>query len=642
MKKIPSKNLNPRQMRIEFEERRRKFLARREKYRQGTFGTGDAYRRLERLRKPNLDPEKSVKLHKIAEIYSQLNMDDEALEVGRQAYRANPKNQSLVESLSKHYATKGRFHAAIRYAEELCKLHNGEIEGRFLLGTYYFSQNNWQLAKKYLLWVIEHDGKWIRPMPIDKIHCTLATCCKELDDDAGSLMHLTKALEFAPRNSDTLFQLGLHYGEAASKHQHQWGYANSSAEGRKIIKKKQTVESPVNTYFDNLTKSKQFFNKSAKIKPTAAVYNNLANTLSLLNKHPEALTVIEKALRIEPTPSILTTKAMIQLRTSNKFSSINKPKSRMRYLTVALDIVNQALRLDSEHLEAVKLKSFIQDNLEDWAGYYESNWHIAQLSEDPNEKEMANVNMAISWMQRRDFKQANSILDKYLKENPTSHSALHRKFDCAMETKKFSKALTLANKMYKIDPDAHTEQLKVFALEKLDKRKDAFSVIIKLANYPDLDPIIADFILDRMYNYAHSFTTRNKKNIPIIRSACKKIEKRLGKYIIIQHAVNELLNWINAINGKEKEFDRLYIKIKKVRMSLSKGSPAWISNFANKDYNYACAFALSGNTKKTLQFLKTAIKSDQKYRKLAKKDKDFQNLFESKTFIELTHETKNS
>jgi tetratricopeptide (TPR) repeat protein len=647
------------QMKTEFEERKKQFLANRRAFRKASaawraqqrrnnlvhFGKRENYdRHVRKARKP--DPEKSKKLHKIAEIYSGIGMADEAHNAVRQAYWANPDNQDIVEQLAKYYIREKKYASAKRYAEKLCKLYNGKAEGEFLLGQIYFYQGEWLLAKKYLLSVTESVGMEVFPdssnTVLAEIHCMIATCCKELGDDAASLVHLTEALEYAPRNANTLFQLGMHYAKNADEHVlHLWRYANSKAEARKAVKKAQSVErSPAKTRIDNLRKAEDFFRRSAKLKQTSAVYNNLAHTLSLLNKHSKALTIIEKSLRIKPDPFILVTKGGIQFRMEN--------------LTDALDTVNQALDLDNQYLGALKLKSQVQKNLKDWAGYYETNLNVAKLSEDPNDKGVANANMAQSFMERRDFKKANSILNKYLKENPASHSVLHRKFDCAIETGEFSQALDLANEIYKINPNVHSEKLKLHALVSLGKKKKAFRLAVKLADSPDLDPLTANNVINNMYNHAHGFSTRNKKNIPIIRSACKKIEKRFGKsFRTIQLSANELLNWINAITGKEKEFDRHYIKIKKMRGILFKiwkkerGNrglkiPDMISHYANNDYNYACAFALAGNTNKALQLLKIAIKSDQKYRRIAKKDKDFQNLFESKKFIELTHEKRKS
>jgi len=239
-------------------------------------------------------------------------------------------------------------------------------------------------------------------------------------------------------------------------------------------------------------------------------------------------------------------------------------------------------------------------------------------------------------MQRQNFKKANSILDKYLKENPTSHTALHKKFDLAMTTKKFSKALDLATKMYKITPDIHTERLAIFPLIKLGKMDKAFKLSVKVTGSPDLDPLTAHNLLDIMYNYAHRSGITDKKNIRIILAACKKIEKKFPQFPTIELNINEIRNWVNAINGKEKEFDILHIKTKKIRARYNN------DKFTTRDYNYACAFALSGNTNKALKLLKMVIRLDKKYLQMAKKDKDFQNLFESKKFIELTHERKKS
>ena len=99
------------QMRIDFEERRKKFLARlKERQAERRHLPLDEIRRRKWLLnarrqteggRHKLDPDKSEKLAKIAAIYAELKMYDEVLEVGRQAYRANPKNQQVVENMAR-------------------------------------------------------------------------------------------------------------------------------------------------------------------------------------------------------------------------------------------------------------------------------------------------------------------------------------------------------------------------------------------------------------------------------------------------------------------------------------------------------------------------------------------------------------
>ena len=95
----------------------------------------------------------------------------------------------------------------------------------------------------------------------------------------------------------------------------------------------------------------------------------------------------------------------------------------------------------------------------------------------------------------------------------------------------------------------------------------------------------------------------------------------------------ESLNWLNAINGKEKEFRKLLTKIRKLKSQFLKEmtdveKEAQSSIDASKMYNFACAFAVAGNKNMAIKYLKAADKLDpsESYLKLSKSDADFLNI----------------
>ena len=88
-----------------------------------------------------------------------------------------------------------------------------------------------------------------------------------------------------------------------------------------------------------------------------------------------------------------------------------------------------------------------------------------------------------------------------------------------------------------------------------------------------------------------------------------------------------------AINGKEKEFQKLLLTTKKLTVQELKyltdeGIKDANNLKANRMYNFACGFAVAGNKTMAMKCLKIADKMhpDASYAKMAKSDSDFLNI----------------
>ena len=176
---------------------------------------------------------------------------------------------------------------------------------------------------------------------------------------------------------------------------------------------------------------------------------------------------------------------------------------------------------------------------------------------------------------------------------------------------------------------------KVRALVNLKKYAEALKLNNKMLKSKTLDAESISLSICDMHSIAMG--THKKKHYKILETLCKKFIK---KYSSDENAKKQLievyscLNWLNAVNNKEKEFDKLMQTIRKLRMKFLKeiGFDKIVENtvYANNIYNFACAFAIAGNKTMAMKYLKEADKldPDTNFLKLSKSDEDFLNIKE--------------
>jgi tetratricopeptide (TPR) repeat protein len=110
-----------------------------------------------------------------------------------------------------------------------------------------------------------------------------------------------------------------------------------------------------------------------------------------------------------------------------------------------------------------------------------------------------------------------------------------------------------------------------------------------------------------------------------------------GKYELALEATATALelkpNYAHAWNAKSATLIRLgrYDEALKAAEKAIELKP----DFASAWFNLACFYSIKGNKEKTLSNLKKAIELDASYKEKAKKDKDFENLWDDEDFKEV-------
>ena len=149
----------------------------------------------------------------------------------------------------------------------------------------------------------------------------------------------------------------------------------------------------------------------------------------------------------------------------------------------------------------------------------------------------------------------------------------------------------------------------------------------------EINPDLAGKIVSNMIGIV--LGTRDKEHYKMLESLCnrfiQKFRSHPDKTILI--ACYEGLNWLNAINGEEKKFQKLLLTTKKLSVKplwrqSNEGIKIVNDGKANTMYNFACGFAVAGNKTMAMKCLKIADKMnpDMSYAKMSKSDPDFLNI----------------
>ena len=134
---------------------------------------------------------------------------------------------------------------------------------------------------------------------------------------------------------------------------------------------------------------------------------------------------------------------------------------------------------------------------------------------------------------------------------------------------------------------------------------------------------------------AETLMTNIKTIFEDVKKIAKDIEKAGREIDQKKQSVDESKTEVSAISylkdgGRfhlEKKYEKAIEEYKKATELKPDFASAW--------YNMACVYSLQNKKKEALENLKRAIEFDPKYKEMAKKDKDFKNLWEDEDFKKL-------
>ena len=564
------------------------------------------------------DPKKAKKLVKIANEYRKLDMFSNATRALGDAHRCDKKNGKILYNLTISCLDLKRSERVTRtYAEKLGRIKGWRGRSEYILGTMDYQRDSWLTAKRHLLLFVRNPGTagtTLHSGRLGDAYGMLATCSQKLgetDDKQFELLKLTLRYDPPPKMLyNTLMKVGLYHTVLE-----EWETAAEFYRKAVNIKRKGTGAIPSNL--------------GARM--------NLAMSLRMLGESAEALRVIKKAIRMEPKMFLLfVAKADILFETGK--------------LQLALEAINYALWFGDAHadvqelwsrwerapegsVQALQLKSDIQDEIGDWAGLYETNMAISKLSKDVDVQKEAIELMARSLHRRKKHGKAIKLLDQALEQYGTYWEALRAMYNIAMETGDFPTAVKFANRLIKDHPSITHTSLKAEALIFTKKFGEALKLTRKIMKSKEINPDLAGKIVSNMIGIV--LGTRDKEHYKMLESLCnrfiQKFRSHPDKTILI--ACYEGLNWLNAINGKEKEFQKLLLTTKKLSVKplwrqSNEGIKIVNDGKANTMYNFACGFAVAGNKTMAMKCLKIADKMnpDMSYAKMSKSDPDFLNI----------------
>lgn len=598
-------------------------------------------RRLERETHFENDPEKAVNFQKIAKNYLKMDMTDDAIDALRNAHKYDQKNTAVLIELVDLETTEKDFRDAEVHARRLLKLGDS-INAKFLLGKisfleadnnqdivtkrnirrglslndFSFDKKRWIPAKSYLMWVVKNQKKDTSKKLLADAHCYLSTISRKLLDGKMELEHLKKSLKFAPRNPETLKGMGKYYERSNPKEAKEF-----------FLKAIKALNIPADENYPKIWAELQL---------------SLAHVLQHLGNFDYAMKVVKEVLEAELTYS----ETQKKIEAYHLKANILATKEKFHD---ALDTINDALRIDPDNIQTLRFKSQLQREIEDWTGQYETSRILSQIERNPKMKGIARTEMASSLGERKMFKEAKKILDDLLKENKEFIPALKNKWALLLDMKKYELALKHVDSIIKNDKIPQYDRIGFsgfkakLLLEEFQRHNEVEKIIKSMMKNEKFE----DFALDLTYQLVLK-TKTNKRHHKLLESLCTKLIKKLTKLVVkvpdfaislddyIEHRIIQMhnfLNWLNAINNKEKEFHQLERKILKMSNKHLKGADkeSIIDHRklqAAQTYNWACAFAIAGNEKLAMYYLALSDDLDpgESYIKKSTTDDDFLNM----------------
>ncbi len=178
----------------------------------------------------------------------------------RKAMEINPNDADVLNNLGLVLFRKGDYPEATTMFQRLVGMKPESISAKLNLAACYARQNDYAKAVEYWKEYVRQD-----PNRID-VRLDLANALWQLDDKQGARFHYTQVLSLDKNNVVALNGMGLFFLSESK-----------------------------------LTDAERLFRQAmASKKDFMPPYNNLAITLERANKRPEAIKVLESALKINP------------------------------------------------------------------------------------------------------------------------------------------------------------------------------------------------------------------------------------------------------------------------------------------------------------------------------------------------------
>ena len=324
---------------------------------------------------------------------------------------------------------------------------------------------------------------------------------------------------------------------------------------------------------------------------------NKGITLSKLKRYEEAIEYFNKILEIEPND-----KSSL----GNKGITLNKLE---RY-EKAIEYFNKILEIEPNNKLALVNKGISLSKLE---RYIEAIEHFNKILKiEPNDKSLlGNIGIILSKLER--YEEAIEFFDKILEMNPNDLRALYEKSLALDELGKYNEAMKYYEKILDIDPtNKKTWVNKGSTLyNHFNQYKEALECFEQAL---ELDP---KFII-ALNNKANALVKLERYD-----DALEYYNKTLEYDPNYSYALIGKANLLNKL-GKPK-------KAKEYLQKILKNNP----NHHLARYNLSCLESLLNNEDEALQLLKIVIEKNDKYKKMAKEDSDFDNIRESKRFKKL-------
>ncbi len=229
--------------------------------------------------------------YKLAEIYLQLNLTEEALKELLLIAKKNPQDLKTMLKIGNIFKQFGKWENAIIYFQKALNIDKTNIEAIFSLGEAYYNRKQYKTALKFLTTALK-----TAPNSIDANYF-IGLCYKELGEQRTALIHLKKAVNDTKLGLNASYSMGLIYFELQ---QYREAIEAFKLAGSHVENKKST------TYLNILYAEAECYAKMNLIPEAVEIWENIYSIRSNFRDVVVKLSKYQHLKNDEPVREFLT------------------------------------------------------------------------------------------------------------------------------------------------------------------------------------------------------------------------------------------------------------------------------------------------------------------------------------------------